>query len=347
MNVKRITEKIAMLVSCVALAFVLMGSAGLGVRSAKAAEKFIFAHAWSTEHIANATSLEFIEKLKEVSGGQLEVEFHPGGDLGDHLQQFEQVLQGSLPMSMVGLATDFDQRLNVGYLAYIVDNWQSGAKLYGPGGSVFNIIDEVLNDLDMKLLGTIPGGFGSIAIRKGVGKVPTMFPEDSKGIKMRVPTLQIGVKRFEAWGFSPVPMPYSELYTALQLGAIDGRTFGPPQEIWEMRDTIETYILTRDYLDALFWVVSKKWWDTRSPDEQKWITEAADYATRWSWEEGERLESVDLKRIRDYGIKVVELSADELAQAKKLVFENEWPWMEKTVGKDLISKIRKAVSAAQ
>ncbi len=315
---------------------------GYGARPAEAAKKFIHAHAFVTDHIVHPVSLEFIKKLEEVSGGALEVEYHPGGDLGDYIQQFEQVMRGSLPMSMVGLATDFDQRLNVGYLAYIVDNWTDGARLYGPGGEMVRIIDGVLNDLDIKLIGTIPGGFGSIAIRKGVGKKPTSFPADSKGIKMRVPPFQIGVKRFEIWGFSPVPIPYSELYTALQLGTVDGRTFGPPQEIWEMRDTLETYILTRDYLDVAFWVASTKWWKGLTGDEQKWITAAADHATKFAWAEGERLESKNLDKLRDYGIEVIELTPDELAQAKKLIFEQEWPWMEGTVGKELIDEIRAA-----
>ncbi|WP_028301389.1 TRAP transporter large permease subunit [Oceanospirillum beijerinckii] len=61
-------------------------------------------------------------------------------------------------------------------------------------------------------------GFGSVAIRKGVGEVPTNFPEDAKGIKMRVPPVPIGIERFKNWGFTAVPMPFAELYTALQLG---------------------------------------------------------------------------------------------------------------------------------
>jgi len=323
------------------MAVALLGS-GDFARPANAKAKFIHAHAFVTDHIVHPVSVKFMEKLKELSGGSIEIEYHPGGDLGDYTAQFEQVMRGSLPMSMVGLATDFDPRLNIGYLAYIVDGWSNGAKLYGPGGAMVEVIDGVLNSLNMKLIGTIPGGFGSIAVRKGVNSRPTSFPDSSKGFKMRVPPFDIGVKRFEIWGFSPVPIPYAELYTALQLGTVDGRSFGPPQEIWEMRDAIGAYILTRDYLDVAFWVVNRGWWDGLDPNDRAMIEKAANYAVEWSWAEGDRSEKENLKKIADYGIQVIELSPEELSKAKKLVYEKEWPWMEKTVGKALMDKVRTA-----
>ena len=53
-------------------------------------------------------------------------------------------------------------------------------------------------------------------------------------------------------------------------------------------------------------------------------------------------EAICARYTRDYGIEVIELTPDELAQAKKLIFEQEWPWMEETVGKELIDEIRAA-----
>lgn len=304
--------------------------------------KFILAHAFATEHIVHPVSQKFMEKVAELSGGEIEIEYHPGGDLGDYIQQFEQVMQGTLQMSMVGLATDFDPRLNIGYLAYIVDNWKDGARLYGPDGAMVTVVDGVLNDMNMRLVGTIPGGFGSIAVRKGVAACPSDFPEEAKGFKMRVPPFDIGVKRFEIWGFSPIPIPYSELYTALQLGTVDGRSFGPPQEIWEMRDVIGAYILTRDYLDVAFWVASTDWWNGLSDKDRAILTEAANYAVEWGWAEGERSSQENLAQIKDYGIEVIELTPEEAKKAKALIYENEWPWMEKTVGKSLMDKVRSA-----
>jgi TRAP-type C4-dicarboxylate transport system substrate-binding protein len=326
----------------VGLAFVAAASG-----SVQAQEEFILAHGFGTDHFTHPVGLQFSEVLEELSNGAMVVDYHPGGDLGDYIQQFEQAMRGGIPMTLTGPATDMEAKLNIGYLAYVVDDWDSARELYGPGGSMIEIMGEVLDDLNLELIGMIPGGFGGIAVRQGVDRRPTSFPEDGAGFKMRVPPFEIGVKRFEAWGFSPMPIPYSELYTAMQLGTVDGRSFGPPTEIIEMRDAISAYIRTRDYFDTSIWVANKDWL-AGLPDEQRgWIDQAADTALAAAWEEGERKEQEDLERIKEYGIEVIELTPEELEKAKTIVYETEWPWMSTIVGEELMADVRKAAGLDQ
>ena len=312
------------------------------VEVASAEEKFILAHHFGTDHFVNPVAIAFSEKLSAESGGELVVDNHPGGDLGDYIQQFEKTMRGGIPMMLTGPATDMDARLNVSHLAYIADDWTSARKLYGPGGSIIATLDKVAADLNLKLLGMIPGGFAGIATRKGEDRRPVNFPEDGKGFKMRVPPFEIGVKRFEAWGFSPVPIRYSELFTALQLGTVDGRSFGLPTEIIEMRDAISAYIRTRDYFDTAFWIVNRTWWDGLTDQKRAWIEKAANEAMASSWEAGEAKELADLQRLRDYNIEVIELSPEQLEKAKKIIYDKEWPWMQTVVGDQFMSDVRKA-----
>jgi TRAP-type C4-dicarboxylate transport system substrate-binding protein len=319
------------------LAFVMAVSG-----SVRAQEEFILAHGFGTDHFTHPVGLHFSELLEDLSNGAMVVDYHPGGDLGDYIQQFEQAMRGGIPMTLTGPATDMEARLNIGYLAYVVDDWDSARELYGPGGSMIEIMGNVLDELNLELIGMIPGGFGGIAVRKGVDRRPTSFPEDAEGFKMRVPPFEIGVKRFDAWGFSPMPIPYSELYTALQLGTVDGRSFGPPTEIIEMRDAISAYIRTRDYFDTSIWVANKDWLAGLTDEQRGWIDQAAETALTAAWEEGERKEREDLERIKEYGIEVIELTPEELENAKAIVYETEWPWMATIVGEDLMADVRKA-----
>lgn len=313
---------------------------------AQAEETFILAHGFGTDHFVHPVGETFAERLKEVSGGAMSVDYHPGGDLGDYIQQFEQTMRGGIPMTLTGPATDLDARLNVAYLAYVVDGWDRARELYGQDGSMTKVLGDVADELNLKLLGMIPGGFGGVAVRKGVDRRPVSFPEDAGGFKMRVPPFEIGVRRFDAWGFSAVPIPYSELYTALQLGTVDGRSFGPPTEIIEMRDAIGAYIRTRDYFDAAFWVVNKDWWNGLNDEQRGWVQTAVDLTMADAWQNGEQKETDDLKRITDFGIEVVELTPEQLEKAKAIVYEKEWPWMATIVGEDLMSSVRAAAGVA-
>lgn len=314
----------------------------LATAPAAAQESFVLAHGFGLDHFVQGAGEAFTERLAEISDGQMTVEYHPGGALGDYIQQFEQTMQGGIQMTLTGPATDIDDRLNVSYLAYVVADWDGAQELYGPGGSMASLFDGVAGDLNLKLIGMLPGGFGGVAMREGEARRPTSFPEDAAGIKMRVPPFEIGVRRFDAWGFNAVPLPYSELYTSMQLGVVDGRSFGPPTEIIEMHDAISAYILTRDYFDSAFWVANLEWWEGLSDQQRAWITEAADQVLTQSWQDGRDKEAADLQRIRDFGIEIVELNEDELERAQTLVYENEWPWMETVLGAEFMSEVRSA-----
>lgn len=318
----------------------LAASIALTPMSSYAGEDFILAQAMTTDHIFHASSEQFMENLK-AQQSSYNVEYHPGGDLGDWTSQFEQAMQGVIPMTMTYGASEFDGRLDLTWLGYVVDSWDSARKAYGPNGPMLDVYNKILAENDLVALGLIPAGFGSITIRKGVGKVPTNFPDDATGIKMRVVPTPLAIERFKNWGFSAVPMPFAELYTGLQLGTVDGRAFGPAVEIWQMRDVLESYILTRDYFEHAFWLVNKQWWDDLPADERKKMRAAADQTLEWAWNEAERIDSDYLNKVRDYGIEIVELKPQELEKAKKTLYAHEWPYMEKVVGPEIMEMMRK------
>ena len=321
-----------------ALAATFAAALGAGAQQAVADERFMLAHPMPVEHVFHPTSEHFSQALAEG----LEVEYHPGGDMGDWVSQFEQVMRGSLQMTMTFAATEFDDRLNVFITGYVVDSWEDAQKLYGPGGAMIPIYNEILADLDVTLIGVLPVDFVGYAIRKGVGKVPLNLPEEAQGIKVRVPPVAMAIKRFEALGFSPVPMPFSELYTALQLGTVDGRTFGPPSEIWQHRDVLETYVYSRDYFEHSFWLANKSWWDDLDDADRDQIQAAADSAVEWAWAEAKSLSDETLANVRDAGVNVVEFNDEQMAKAKSIVYEQEWPAMEEMIGSDLMGKLKSA-----
>ena len=135
---------------------------------ANAAEKFIFANPMNTDHVFHAISERFMAALADESG--ISIEYHPGGDLGDWVSLFEQSMQGVVPMTLTWASSDFDKRLDLIYLGYIVSNWEDAKKLYGPGAGMLDVYNDMLGDLGLHAVGIIPTDFGSVVIRKGVGE---------------------------------------------------------------------------------------------------------------------------------------------------------------------------------
>ncbi len=314
---------------------------GLISVNAQAEENFILAHAMNTDHVFHALSERFMSDIGD--NDRLEIAYHPGGDLGDWTSLFEQAMQGVVPMTMTWGDSQFDPRLDLIYLGYIVSNWEEAKALYGPGAGMLDVYNNMLHDLGVHAVGVIPTDFGSVVIRKGVGAVPVNFPEDSAGLKIRVPGLPIAVNRFNNLGFSAVPIPLAEVHTALQLGTVDARSFSTAVETYTLRDVLETNILTNDYFEIAFWLVNKNWWDNLAEEDRAAIQSAADSTVEWSWEEAERKSNEFLQKARDAGISVVELSDEQMSAAKNIVYETEWPDMESLVGKETMDQLRKLV----
>lgn len=317
-------------------------SLSLGV-AAHAQERIILATPMPEDHIMHTTAEAFMEALPEDAG--LKVEYHPGGDLGDWTSLFEQVSQGVLPMSMTYAASDLDERLDITLLPYAFKDWASAEAAISTDGSLFPVYEDIYADLGMKLLGIVPVDFYGLAMRKGDERVPTTFPSDGQGIKLRVAPVAIGVEQFKTFGFSPVPMPYSELYTALQLGTVDGRAYATPVEIWQMRDVLSSYILTNDSFEQGAWVVNLQWWDSLAEAQQQAILTARDAALEVAWEQAQDTSETFKSQIRDAGVEIVELSEADMAQAQALARDEVWPWMEEQVGKELIDTVREATTA--
>ncbi len=223
-------------------------SVSIAINPACAEEEFILAHAMNTGHVFHALSERFIDELGENSG--ITINYHPGGDRGDWVSLFEQSMQRVVLMTLTWASSDFDKRLDLIYLGYIVSNWEEAENLYGPGAGMLDVYNAMLQDLGVYAVGIIPTDFGSVVIRKGVGELPLNFPDDPGGMKIRVPGLNIAVDRFNNLGFAAVPIPLSEVHTALQLGTVNVRSFSTAVETYTLRDVLEANILTNDYFEV-------------------------------------------------------------------------------------------------
>ena len=67
---------------------------------------------------------------------------------------------------------------------------------------------------------------------------------------------------------------------------------------------------------------------------------AADETLKWAWQEAETIDNGFLDKVRDSGIKVIELSDEDRAKAKSILYAKEWPYMEKKVGSDIMKMMR-------
>lgn len=178
-------------------------------------------------------------------------------------------------------------------------------------------------------------------------KRPIVRAEDMQGIKLRVMQNQIALGVFNTLGANAVPMPFSELFTALETRTVDGQenpiTTIQSSKFYEVQPylTITRHVYTP-------WVVlaSKKWWDKLSPDEQRLVRQAAE-ASRDFERKDSRADSLKaMGTLEQAGMKINTVSPEEVARMREKV----QPVVDKytqELGPDLIQQLNTEISKAR
>ncbi len=219
----------------------------------------------------------FADKLKELSGGALDVDVRGDSVLGNAKEMIEQTQQGLIEACLVSQGTldKFDIRYAFVTAPYMFSGYeQAYAVVDGPFAAWVN--DGTLEAAGLHNIG--PWDYGFRMLTNSVREVKT--PEDVAGLLLRTPSEVQKVACFEALGATVQPLAFSELLPALKQGTFDGQE-NPIATIvsFKMWEVNQKYVsLTRHTWESVNLVVNWDWWQSLSAEEQGFINEAYVYA---------------------------------------------------------------------
>jgi tripartite ATP-independent transporter DctP family solute receptor len=254
--------------------------AGTAVVSAAQAETWKFA----LEEIDGSVQDRYAEKFKELveerTNGETTVQIYPYGTLGTSAQLTELVANGTLQFANAspGHLGSLVPEVNVFNLPYILSQDDAvNKKVLTDGSTVYDMLAPKLKDKGLHLMTMYPEGDMVWTTNKEIRS-----PEDFSGFKMRTMTSPVLTESYKAMGANPTPMPYGEVYGALQLKQIDGQV-NPVFAIEEMKFyEVSDYMIWAGQQEFTTTVVANQsFWDNLSDDQKAMLgevtTELADY----------------------------------------------------------------------
>lgn len=256
----------------VCAALLAFGAAAANAQDVK--ERTIkFGHINNTDHPVSLGEHKFAELLAAKSGGKLKVQEYPASQLGSEFQQ-QSALQGGVQeistpatTSLVGIVKEFGL---IDFPFAVSTFEQADALLDGPLGQA------LIAKLPEK--GLVALGYWDLGFRNATNsKHPIAKVEDFEGLKLRVIPNPVFLETFKAFKANPVPLPFGELYNALESKAVDGQE--NPFSVIESNKfyEVQKYLSGTNHVYAAnILLVSKKFWDSLSPTEQRFMKEAAD-----------------------------------------------------------------------
>lgn len=286
--------------------------------------KLRFSHSGAESDSQHLAALEFAKNVKQRSQGRLEIQVYPNSALGNDGTALNGVRGGSIDMSMSGnpYFTGLVPKLNALDLPY---QFSTAAQAYKVlDGQIGRGLLEELLPFQLKGLAFWEVGFRSLANSKR----PIQRAEDIKGLKLRTTPNPAHLKAFQLLGANPQPMPYAEVFPALESKAIDGHENPPIIMAASNMHEVQKYLsMTRHAYTAMPLVMNKARFEGLPPELQKVLVDEATAAARFQRDYNAKHEAEVIAQLRAKGMVVNEqpdvasIKAVVQAETRKLYVE--------------------------
>ncbi|HRK25222.1 MAG TPA: sialic acid TRAP transporter substrate-binding protein SiaP, partial [Beijerinckiaceae bacterium] len=286
---------------------VLSGLAGLAAAGSSAfpaaAQQKVLLRLSTPATPSDQRAIGLIEKFGPAVAGFAEFQPHWNATLFKQGTELEAIARGNLEMSIASaqeLSTIFPQ-WSIFTAGYLLRDAEHQKKVFA--SDVMKPMKQMVEDkLGVKLISVMYLGKRHVNLRSDK-EIRT--PADLNGVKLRMPGAESWLFLGKALGANPLPMAFTEIYTALQTGAIDGQDNPLPtvrdSKFYEVTKQIA---LTAHLVDWNFLAFSKKVWDGMKPEQQAIVQKAADDACEAARQAQLKLEAELEAFMKEKGLKV-------------------------------------------
>ncbi len=281
----------------------LIASAVMFAGSANAETTLRFGYEAPRSDTQHTAAKKFNDLLKEKSKGEIKLSLFPDSTLGNAQTMIGAVRGGTIDIEMSGSPnfSGLEPKLNVIDIPFIFKNREHAyAVLDGEIGQ------GLLKDLEAQGLKGL--AFWEVGFRSFTNsKHPVKSPEDIKGLKVRTNQNPMYIQAFTLLGANPVPMPLSELYTALETRAVDAQEH-PVGIFWSAKlyEVQKHLSLTNHGYTPLIVVMNKAKFDSFSPELQQAILDSAKEAGNYQRQLNLENEKDIITKLQKAGIEVIE-----------------------------------------
>jgi TRAP-type transport system periplasmic protein len=278
----------------------------------------------------------FADLVKEESGGRIDVQVFPDGTLfgGDQNAAVNQVQSGSIDATILSTSVyaSFEPRMNAISMPYLFEDAdQYVSYLEGePGQTLLESLDKV----NTEGLGLMTRTFRQTTNSQR----PITEPADLEGIKLRVPNNELWVKFFGALGANPTPMDFTEVYTALQLGVIDGQENPIEVPLANKFYEVQKYLsLTNHIVDGYILGMNQDKFSEMDEEAQQILRDAAAETAKFKREYDDEQTTKTIDELESNGMEVNELTDEQMAEFQAEA-EKLYPQFEALIGEEFVAQ---------
>ena len=320
----------------VVVAFVLLGAA-----QAQQPIVLKFSHVVTDDTPKGKGAIRFKELAEAKTKGRVKVEIYPNSQLYKDREELEALQLGAVQM----LAPSVSKFGPLGVRKFEVFDLPY---MFADEKSLEHVVEGPVGTGLFKLLepkGIVGVAYWFNGFKEFTANKPLKKLDDFKGLKIRIQSSKILEGEIKAFGAIPQVMAFSEVYTALQQGVVDGEENTPSNKYTQKMHEVQKHMTMSDHGVVIYAVVvNKKFWDGLPRDIRKSLSEAMAESTKYVWDIAKKENDDALAKIK--AAKTTEVYV--LPAAEKAVWRKAmlplYREYEGVVGKDTLESIEKSVA---
>lgn len=297
----------------------LLGGAALAAAitaPAQAQTELKFGHVGNPGSLFERSAEEFAKRANEKLGGDYVVKVYGASQLGNDTQLLQKLKLGqvnfSLPSTVMSSVSD---KFGVFEMPYLIEDREHMAKVRD--AILESTLQPAAEEKGYRILAVWENGFRNITTNTR----PINKPGDLKGSKLRTPKGTWRVKMFQAYGANPTPMAFSEVFTALKTGVMDGQE-NPLVQIYSAKfQEVQKYLsMTGHVYTPAYLLVGENAFSKLPPEVQQTLTETGQGMQDWVYETAAAMDADLLNKLEEK-MEVNEADKDAFIEASKPIYE--------------------------
>jgi TRAP-type transport system periplasmic protein len=307
-NARRISATLAVLVSAAVVVFAVPVHAQTEIK---------LGHVGEPGSLFQKSADEFAKRANAKLGSKAKVIVYGSSQLGGDKEMIQKLKLGTLDMAVPStvMSSEVDL-LGIFEMPYIVKDREHMGRIERE--IFWPKIEPEVEKKGLKVLAVWENGVRHITNSKR----PIKAPADLQGIKLRVPEGKWRVKMFQAYGANPSPMKFSELFTALQTGVMDGQE-NPFTQIYsaKLQEVQKFMSLSGHVYTPAYLTVGSKRWESLPADVRKTLEDTAKETQAYVYETAAKDDEDLLGKLKQAGMQVNDVDKDAFVAASKAIYD--------------------------
>ena len=302
----------------------------------------IWSHNAAETTAGHRAAIEFKNAMEKYSGGNITVTLYANGELGTVPENDQALREGTIQIGSGTTGGLVDPSLSYFDCPNLVDSNEQALAMMSRDGDLYKFTEKKYEDIGMKMLSIVPGGFRETSSNK-----PVRSYEDLKGLKIRTLENPVAIAYWQSWGCTPTPISFSDLYLALQQGLVEAQENAYDTIVASALYEQQKYVVNTHHVIMWSGMYMNLDFYNSLPDDYKelvnWVVE--EIYEPFLFEESIKANDAALQTMKDAGLEVIDFTTEDFAKMREAA-QPAYELIRQTVGDEAMDIIAAAQAAA-